>query len=401
MPSFSNRRALPSCRKKEDNRERCRGRRPGNAATCRARLKGWVRTVAERSPIWGDVDLKAFCATTGYSREHATRELSKLRRDGELAFETKLRSKRGSKTARWGVIVADPDKLKFDNHSLFYDRHGNRLHNYTTLAEDGEKLVPTITLPQPQRRSRGRPRAHSISSTAAKRPRGRPRKQSAIPLPIMHTTNKTPPLAPTPAQVSVAATGPKKIPENPGFCDNPLVEGSYGTQQKDEYGAGRVFAQWRVSKIENSGTKFRPRLRKKAFAMLKRLAGSHWDNCKVTFCRQTAYRYALNALTDGHEEGRIISCYADALFVCHGLAVDKAANTGKLIFFNLSSTVTKARQSLAKDGLTRQERMANWYQKRARNHSCAVDSEPAFSDFTQLRKKIAESLGMSIPVEFE
>ena len=87
-------------------RRRCRGRRRGKVATCRARLKGWVENVAARSPIWGDVDLEAFCRKTGYSREHATRELSKLRREGGLAFETKLRSKNGKGRKVWGVILA-------------------------------------------------------------------------------------------------------------------------------------------------------------------------------------------------------------------------------------------------------------------------------------------------------
>lgn len=99
--------------------------------------------------------------------------------------------------------------------------------------------------------------------------------------------------------------------------------------------------------------------------MLKPLADSHWDNCKVLFARPTAYCYALRALVDGHDERRIVSRYSDALFVCHGFAVDQAASTGKITFFNPSSTVGKARELLAKDGLTRDERVANWYRKRA------------------------------------
>ena len=87
MSHFSNGWGAPSCRQEENSNRRCRGRRRGKVATCRARLKGWVENVAARSPIWGDVDLEAFCRKTGYSREHATRELSKLRREGGLAFE--------------------------------------------------------------------------------------------------------------------------------------------------------------------------------------------------------------------------------------------------------------------------------------------------------------------------
>ena len=157
MSNFSDRWGLPLYRQ-EDNIQRCRGWRSGGAS-CRARLAGWVRNVAARSPIWGDVDLAAFCRTTGYSREHATRELAGVRRDNpELAFETKLRRKKGRHRKRWGVIVAERRKLCFDERSLFYDVSGRRLHNYTTLARDGEKIVPTVTMTEAARKPRGRPR---------------------------------------------------------------------------------------------------------------------------------------------------------------------------------------------------------------------------------------------------
>ena len=60
---------------------------------------------------------------------------------------------------------------------------------------------------------------------------------------------------------------------------------------------------------------------------------------------------------------RIFSCYADALYVGHGFAVDQAASTGKIAFFNLSSTVVKARERLSRDGLTRRERVGQWYRE--------------------------------------
>ena len=290
MPSFSCRWGLPSCRRKEDNRDRCRGRRPGNAATCRARLKGWIRNVAERSPIWGDVDLKAFCAATGYSREHATRELSKLRRESGFAFETKLRSKRGSKTNTWGVIVADPEKLRFDRRSLFYDRHGNRLHNYTTLADGGEKIAPTIIFPVPERRPRGRPRTRPVVSEVQKRPRGRPRKQCATPLPVAETVAQESPLAPILAQVLADSTELKKYLEIPQRCDNPLTKDSCGIQQSDLYGAVRGVV---LSRGREGRTAKPQALQRKAFALQARLAGCHWDNCKVRFSRRTAHRAQL------------------------------------------------------------------------------------------------------------
>jgi hypothetical protein len=99
-----------------------------------------------------------------------------------------------------------------------------------------------------------------------------------------------------------------------------------------------------------------------------RLEACHWDNCKVTFSSRTAHNYALRALVDGHAEDRIVSCYADALFVCHGFAVDRSVSAGKVVFFNPSSTVVKAAALLAKDGLTRQDRIARWYANHPRRN---------------------------------
>ena len=341
MPSFSNRWGLPSCREETNSVRRCRGRRRGHVATCRARLKGWIKNVAARSPIWGDIDLAAFCRKTGYSREHTTRELSKLRRDGELVFETKMRTKGGRGPKKWGVIVADPAKLCFDKHSLFYDRRRMPLHNYTTLGHGGEKIAPTILM-VPAKRPRGRPRKVQVQESVG------PRKQ--------------PPAQKDSKASSRPETTPATSAENNRVCDNANTrKDSYGIQQPDQYGAWRNVARWRGWEEDAAKRKGASALRKKAFAMLELLAGCHWDNCKVTFARRTAFRFALAALTDGHRAERILSCYADALYVCHGFAVDQAASTGKIAFFNLSSTVVKARKLLARDGLTRRERVGQWY----------------------------------------
>ena len=72
---------------------------------------------------------------------------------------------------------------------------------------------------------------------------------------------------------------------------------------------------------------------------------------------------AQDSLTDGHRGERSISCYADALYICHGFAVDQAASTGKITHFNISSTVVKARKLLARDGLSRRARVEKWYRE--------------------------------------
>ncbi|MDQ3621319.1 MAG: hypothetical protein M3463_02365 [Verrucomicrobiota bacterium] len=210
--------------------------------------------MAQRSTTWGDVDLEAFCRKTGYSREHATRELSKIRRERvDLMFETKIRRRRRGKPAAWGVIVCDAAKLRFDHCSLFYDREGRPLHNYTTLAPEGEKMVP-----------------------------------AAPPKKVSESTSPAPKLV-------------------TAVCDNPYKKkDSFGIQQTDEYGARRDVAQLRDKEDPPpSREQRRARLVRKAFNLISRLQGSHYDNCKVTFSRRTAHSYVLRALIDGHDQERI------------------------------------------------------------------------------------------------
>jgi|GEM_PF-4904652 len=118
--------------------------RRGNA-TCRKRLEGWIQMVVARSRIWGRIDLEAFCRTTRYSREHATRTLSLIRKQStDWAFETKICQRRKNGPKRWGVIVAERSKLRFDGHSLFFSDVGRWLHNYTSLGYGREKISPTL-----------------------------------------------------------------------------------------------------------------------------------------------------------------------------------------------------------------------------------------------------------------
>ncbi|MEO8352068.1 MAG: hypothetical protein ABI680_10070 [Chthoniobacteraceae bacterium] len=330
-----------------------------------------MENVAARSSIWGDIDIAAFCRTTGYSREHATRELSQLRRKGNLVFETKIRTTGENGAKQWGVMVADPAKLLFDKHSLFYGRDGKPLHTYTTLGHDGEKLTPTIEM-QPRKRPRGRPRNADA-------------REDVVPL--------REPAAPTPIGDAPSANAPSEEPADiHQVCDNAYIgEDSYGIQQPDQYGAGRDIAQWRGQELSPSGGQGPPGLRRKAFAMLERLEACHWDTCKVTFASRTAFNFALAALMDGHAAERLVSCYADALHVCHGFAVDRAASTGKITFFNSSSTVVKAAALLARDGLSRQERVARWYRQKHAEELIPKESDLDPIELAQMRAQMLAS----------
>jgi hypothetical protein len=345
---------------------------------CRPRLEGWIRNVAARSPIWGDVDIEAFCRTTGYSREHATRELSNIRREcsDDLAFETKLRSRKGNPRKHWGVIVVERKKLRFDERSLFYDVRGKRLHNRTNLGRDGTKIAPTTTPFLTALRPRGRPRQMPMNANAVLEKWRCLADERTEPAKTAHAEK----IGVNSSDKSCVSDADEHSDKNCRLCDNAYRrEDSFGIQQKDLYGAERDVAQWRGREEDAARRKNPAALRRKAFTMMQTLAGSHWDNCKVTFARRTAFRFALNSLTDGHRAERIVSCYADALYVCHGFAVDQAASTGKITFFNPSSTVAKARTLLSRDGLTRQERVKQWYHQQPQGQSravvCRIDAE--------------------------
>jgi hypothetical protein len=173
---------------------------------------------------------------------------------------------------------------------------------------------------------------------------------------------------------------------NSELCDGPYIrKDSFGIQQKDPYGARRFVAQLRDGKEADERANARSRLARKAFSLLSRLRECHYDNCKVRFASRTAYRYARRALQDGHHQTRIVGCYEAALFICHGFAVDRAAHIGKVVYFNPSSTVSKARKLLAKDGLSRTERIKKWYGSHPRQ---AEIPPPPFLGTEEIRAQI-------------
>jgi hypothetical protein len=171
-------------------------------------------------------------------------------------------------------------------------------------------------------------------------------------------------------------------------CDNPYKKkDSFGIQQTDEYGAGRDVAQSREQEDPPPARDpARARLVRKAFSLLPRLQSSHYDNCKVKFSRRTAHSYALRALIDGHDQERVLRCYEEALFICHGFAVDRSASAGKVVFFNPSSTVSKARKLLARDGLDRTARVRKWYDSNPRR---SAPPGAALMSIEEVRAQIA------------
>jgi hypothetical protein len=113
------------------------------------------------------------------------------------------------------------------------------------------------------------------------------------------------------------------------------------------------------------------RLGRRAAQIAGELRLFHWDNCKVDFDRGAAFRYAWGALRDGHEAKDIASSYDRALHECHAFATDRTAHCGQICRFDASSTVSRARTFLGKDGLTRAQRISRW---RAQHRSATTDA---------------------------
>jgi hypothetical protein len=84
------------------------------------------------------------------------------------------------------------------------------------------------------------------------------------------------------------------------------------------------------------------KLRAKAHAVKRRLAGLHWENCKVRFDEAVAFSFATAALTAGLLEADILAAYDRALHKNHGRATDSRA------MWDNGSTVSDARESLSR-----------------------------------------------------
>ena len=128
-------------------------------------------------------------------------------------------------------------------------------------------------------------------------------------------------------------------------------------------------ALWRDENLRARSEPQPPKLvsREKAFSLLSRLRECHYDNCKVTFVSRTAYRYALRALLDGHDQARIVGCYADALWVRYGFAViaPRRLSAGARASTHPRPSAKRA-SYWRRTGLTCARRVRKWYDSNPR-----------------------------------
>lgn len=118
-------------------------------------------------------------------------------------------------------------------------------------------------------------------------------------------------------------------------------------------------------------------LKRKAYAIAELLQFQHWDNCKVSFVKQTARAYAEKALQDGHDEQSILKTYEIALHYCHGVATDKI-NRHECHQHEKASpalTVWLARERLGGDPRTIEQRWQEIINKLTAEKQRAIEEE--------------------------
>jgi hypothetical protein len=122
--------------------------------------------------------------------------------------------------------------------------------------------------------------------------------------------------------------------------------------------------RWRRKAITPEGER---RLRRKAAAIVRRLESLWWDNCKVdnpgedpaARCGLAGMVFA--AMREGHSEAAIRRAVDLALHRLHMTATDRGER------FTVASTITRARDVLARDRRGERERVIAFYDDRRRD----------------------------------
>ena len=114
-------------------------------------------------------------------------------------------------------------------------------------------------------------------------------------------------------------------------------------EKGEEYRKGtNTFSRARARDNRRLGSK---KIQAKTHAVKRRLAGLHWDKCKVRFDEAIAVSFASAALTAGFLEADIVAAYDRALHKNHGRATDCQS------VWDNGSTASDARELLARTSL--------------------------------------------------
>jgi len=297
----------------------------------RDRLLGWLRRriASARRRIWLEVDIVEFCEVCGLSERTGRYALERLRSDegNGLRFRTVYSREHGRKGA-WRVLVADEKRLQYDCEPLHRDRRDLPRHLREKLT--GGKIRPSYVA------STGLPDTGEGDDTGE--PTGPP----------TDSLESGSPCNPIKGRVSYG---------NSAVKINTAEAGSSDERQPWKH-------RWRAKPITPEGE---TRLRRKAAAIVRRLESLWWDNCKVAGPRDDAEArrglagFVFSALREGHAEAAIRRAVDLALHRLHMTATDRGER------FTVASSITRARDILARDLRGERERVITFYDDRRRD----------------------------------
>lgn len=296
------------------------------------RLAGWLRSRLRAAPgrIWLEVDVVEFCQFVELSERTGRYALERLRAEAEdrgLKFRTVFKREHGRKGA-WRVLVTDERRLQFDREPLHRDRRDLPRHLREKLT--GGKIDAPYVAPT------GRSDAGEGADTGE-------------------------------AMDGLESTGESGSP-----CNRIIGRVSYGNSAVKINTAGAGSSddrkqwnhRWRRKAISAEGAR---RLRRKAAAIVRRLGGLWWENCKVDgpgddpAARCGLIGFVFSAMREGHTEAAIHRAVDLALHRLHMTATDRGER------FTVASTITRARDILERDRRGERERVIAFYDDRRRD----------------------------------
>lgn len=295
------------------------------------RLAGWIRrrlAIAKRR-VWLEVDIVEFCEFCGLSERTGRYALEKLRGDecNGLRFRTIFSREHGKKGA-WRVLVADERRLQYDCEPLHRDRRDLERHLREKLT--GGKIKPSYVA------STGRGCAGEGEDTGEPTGAATDRLESGSPC--------------------------NRIIGRISYGNSAVKINTAGAESSDERQPWKH--RWRRKPISSEGE---TRLRRKAAAIVRRLEVLWWDNCKVAGpgddaeARRGLAGFVFSAMREGHSEAAIRRAVDLALHRLHMTATDRGER------FTVASTITRARDILARDPRGERERVIAFYDDRRRD----------------------------------
>jgi hypothetical protein len=300
--------------------------------------------------IWHRLELREFCEHCELSERTGRYALQRIRDEAEehgVKFRTVFKHDNGRKGS-WVVLFANEAELLFDQEPLFRTEGGRVRHIRPKLTE---------TELEPEKQGHRKPQERRTA----------------------------------PGEYNEKGRESERLEANTGElsgspCKRYIRRDSYGIsadkiKHADSGGSsasGNQFRhRWRSKPISGAGEQ---KLRRKAGAITRRVSAIWWDNCKIANPAESAEAragimgFVLSAMKDGFTEAEITTAADLALHRLHMTATDRGE------WFTVASTITRARDVLARDKRTRRERITAFYDKRRKELEAVREAMTAASN---------------------